>query len=56
MFNLGVALLGAGVLLGFWSGWGVAVFGAGLLVWVGALLRFLWQSWRGVPLPAAAAR
>lgn len=56
MFNLGLAFMAVGLLLRWWSTWGLAVFALGILVWVGAVLHFLWQRWRGVPLPPPPRR
>jgi hypothetical protein len=38
-----------------WGAAGLLLFVAGLGVWVWAVGRFLWDRWRGVPLPPAGA-
>lgn len=55
MFNAGLLVLILGLSLGgFWPGVGLSVALAGLLVWAWAVLRFIWDRWRGVPHPSAA--
>ncbi len=53
MFNLGLLLLVGGLLLSLW--WplpGFFLFLACLAVWVTAGIRWVFERWRGEPLPA----
>lgn len=54
MFNLGLGLFVAGLLLGMaWMSLGLLVSLSGLAVWAWASGRFLWARWRGEPLQPA---